>query len=69
MKDITLYTIDCPKCKQLEKLLNSKNITYTVNKNLDEMKQLGISSAPVLRVDDELLDFAKAWAWGRAYEN
>ena len=69
MKNIILYTIDCPKCKQLERLLDSKNITYTVNKNLDEMKQLGISSAPVLRVDGELLDFAKAWAWGRSYEN
>ena len=57
---ITLYTLDCPKCKVLETKLNQKNIKYNIVKDIDTMKNLGISTAPVLGVDDELLQFADA---------
>ena len=30
---ITLYTIDCPKCKVLEKKLREKDIPFEINKD------------------------------------
>lgn len=57
---IKLYTIDCPKCKILEMKLDQKNIKYEKIKDIDIMKGLGITTAPVLGVDDKLLMFADA---------
>lgn len=63
MASIVLYTIDCPKCKILESKLNSKNISYEVFKDKDKMIEKGLSTMPVLEVDDQLLDFGKAIKW------
>ena len=58
---ITLYTIDCPKCKVLEKKLNQKGIKYDVVKDIEKMKELGITTAPVLKIEDgKLLMFTDA---------
>ena len=58
---ITLYTIDCPKCKILELKLNQKKIKYDVVKDIDKMKELGITTAPVLGIEDgKLLMFTDA---------
>ncbi len=57
---IKLYTIDCPKCKILEMKLDQKNVKYEKIKDIDVMKNLGITTAPVLGVDDKLLMFADA---------
>ena len=60
---IVLYTIDCPKCIQLEKKLQAYGITYTVNKNIEEMKALGITSCPYMSVDGKLMNFSESWKW------
>ena len=60
---ITLYTIDCPNCKVLEKKLSSKNITYVVCKDTEKMLQLNITNLPVLDVDGNLLNFSDAIKW------
>jgi len=57
---ITLYTIDCPKCKVLELKLNAKNIDYKTVKDVTVMKELGIMSLPVLGVENDLLSFTDA---------
>ena len=57
---VTLYTIDCPKCKVLEMKLKSKNIKFETVKDISVMQDLGISTAPVLGVDGELLMFTEA---------
>jgi glutaredoxin len=58
---ITLYTIDCPKCKVLEMKLNQKGINYDVVKDIEKMKELGITTAPVLKIEDgKLLMFTDA---------
>lgn len=57
---ITLYTIDCPKCKVLETKLNVKNIEYKTVKDVAVMKELGITTLPVLGVENDLLSFADA---------
>ena len=60
---ITLYTIDCPNCKVLEKKLSNKNITYAVCKDTEKMLQLNITNLPVLDVDGNLLNFSDAIKW------
>jgi glutaredoxin len=58
---LTLYTIDCPKCKVLEMKLEQKNVPYQAIKDIEEMKKLGIMTAPVLKVEDgSILQFADA---------
>ena len=39
----------------LEKKLTDKNIPYTENNNVEEMKSLGFSSVPVLKVDNKYM--------------
>lgn len=66
---ITLYTIDCPKCRVLEKKLNEKGISFITNKDVDEMLSKGIQSTPVLEVDGNLLFFSDAISWVNNYES
>lgn len=60
---ITLYTIDCPKCKVLEKKLREKDIPFEINKDVDVMLSKGIQSTPVLEVNGSLLFFSDAIKW------
>lgn len=59
MKTI-LYTQGCPKCKVLEMKLKQKNIDYETISDIEIMKNKGISSLPVLEVDDKLYNFTDA---------
>ena len=58
-----MYSTGCPKCNVLKRKLEGKNIAYTENTSIDEMKALGIMSVPVLKVEDRLLRFADALQW------
>lgn len=60
---ITLYTTHCPKCNVLKSKLDSKNIEYKIVEDVDIMQNKGFSSAPVLEVDNEMLDFVNAIKW------
>lgn len=60
---VTLYTIDCPRCKVLEKKLEKANIEYQVCKDMDFMISKGIKTMPVLEVEDSVLDFKAAVDW------
>lgn len=61
---VTLYTINCAKCKVVEMKLNQKGIKF--NKVEDEAEVVkfgnehGIRTAPILAVDNEVLDFSSA---------
>lgn len=57
---VTLYTIDCPKCKVLENLLKKKEIEYISVKDVNYMLQKGFKECPKLEVDGELYGFADA---------
>jgi glutaredoxin len=63
MKDIILYSTHCPKCNILKQKLDAKNIRYTENNNIQQMKTLGILTVPILAIEGELLDFSKAIEW------
>lgn len=60
---IKLYTTHCPKCKVIEKKLAQKGIEYTEVTDKDEMINRGFKSAPVLEVDDKILNFGDANRW------
>ena len=58
--NIILYTVDCPKCKVLEKKLNNANISFEVCKDTKLMAERNISKFPMLEVDGEMLTFKEA---------
>ncbi len=60
---IKLYSTNCPKCKVLEMKMKQKNIDYEVSTDVQEMLSLGIKSAPVLQVEENLLQFTDAVKW------
>ena len=60
---IVFYSSHCPKCGVLEMKLKQKNIGYTEVDNIDEMIKLGITSAPQLSLNGEMMDFMTAVKW------
>jgi len=60
---ITLYSTGCPQCNVLKSKLDAKGIQYDINSSVDDMLALGVMSAPVLKVDDQILKFAEAVKW------
>ena len=61
---ITLYSTGCPKCKVLEMKMKQKNIEYKLFTDIDMMLDMGIKSAPNLRLEDgNILDFSEALKW------
>jgi glutaredoxin len=60
---ITLYSTHCPRCKVLETKLNQKGIEFKIVENIEEMEKLGIQSVPMLKIDDNIMNFTEAIAW------
>lgn len=58
-----LYSTGCPKCKTLERKLDSKRINYEIENDIDVMGHLGLTEVPALMVDDKLLNFSEAIKW------
>ena len=67
-QEIILYSTGCPKCKILEKKLQSKGVYYTKNTSIDEMESLGFTNVPILCVNGQFLDFGEAVKWANNYE-
>lgn len=64
---IVLFTTHCPKCEVLYKKLQAKNISFTENTDIKEMKSLGMMAAPALQLEDgTLLKFIDAVKWVEA---
>ena len=57
---LTLYTTGCENCRILEQKLQKKGMKYTIIEGEEAIIGLGMSSAPILKVDDELLVYWKA---------
>ena len=63
---ITLYTTGCPKCKVLEGKLRAAGIEFDIVTDIEEMKNLGIISAPAMMIGKAgPLDFSQAIRWVR----
>lgn len=65
---VVLYSTHCPRCSVLEKKLAQLGIAYELNTNVEEMIALGMTSAPMLSVDGELLDFNSANEWFKKHQ-
>ena len=63
MDKIILYTTHCSKCMVLEKKLIDKNIKFEIVDDLDIMTEKGFLTAPMLEVNEEILDFGSAVKW------
>ena len=63
---IVLYTTGCPKCRVLEGKLKAAGIEFDVVTDIEEMKNLGIISAPAMMIGKAgPLDFSQAIRWVR----
>jgi glutaredoxin len=63
--NVVLYSTNCPKCKVLEKKLDSIGIDYKIVTDEDLMISKGFSSAPMLEVDENIMDFGNAVRWAK----
>ena len=61
--NIVLYSTGCPKCRVLEAKLEDAGISYVENNSADEMIAMGLTEAPVLSVNGEILGFMAAIRW------
>lgn len=61
---IQLYSTNCPKCKVVETLLNRAEAVFDIIDDVDKVvafgEEQGITTAPILVVDDKILDFSDA---------
>lgn len=55
-----LYTIGCPKCKVLEKKLQTKGIEFDICDDKELMIEKGFSEMPMLEVDGVVIAFKDA---------
>lgn len=67
--EIIFYSTHCPRCAILEKKLKQKNIEYIENNDVAEMLRIGLSVAPALKVDGELMNFKTAVNWINEYNS
>ena len=57
---MTLYTNGTVNCMALENALKEKGIDYTVNNDIEEMKDKAILACPALEVNGKLLKYVEA---------
>ena len=62
---VVLYSTNCPRCKVLEKKLDSIGIEYEIQTDEDVMIEKGFTSAPMLEVDGSIMDFGNAVKWAK----
>ena len=59
----TLYSTGCPKCQVLKKKLDAAGINYTIESNIEIMKDKGFLQVPILEVDGKHMSFTEANKW------
>lgn len=60
---IIFYSTGCPRCKVLKKKLDDKHIEYQTVSDIDAISNEGITTVPVLEVDNVKMDFKTAVDW------
>lgn len=61
-RKIVIYSTGCPLCRALKTMLDAKKISYSVESDLEKMKEKGYTSVPVLEVDDKHYNYGEAIA-------
>lgn len=57
---VILYSTGCPRCNVLKKKMDTKNIDYQEEKDIEKMQAMGITQVPILSVDGEMMEFVTA---------
>ena len=66
---IIMFTTHCPQCSVLAKKLQQKNIAFEEIDDIHIINDAGITSVPMLLIDDNLLlDFKKSVEWINSLE-
>lgn len=52
---LLVYSNGCPKCNILTKQLRDKEIKYVIRKDFDKIVQAGLTSLPVVELEDGTL--------------
>lgn len=63
MSEVVLFSTGCPKCVVLRQKLDDANIPYVYQTDVQELMDMGILSAPVLKVNNTYLAFRDAVNW------
>lgn len=58
--ELILYSTGCPKCRMLEAALKKKDASYEKCEDVQAMIDMGLSEAPVLKVDGKVLSYNDA---------
>ncbi len=66
--EVTLYTIGCQNCIQLEKMLNEHNIKFSTVTDKQAMINKGFEEVPMLDVDGNTMNYYDARKWVTDYE-
>ena len=66
-KRVILYSTGCSKCAILKKKLDAARVSYQTCTDIDEMQALGMTEAPALSVDGNLMGFGEAVRWVQEY--
>ena len=61
-----LYSTGCPKCNVLKTKLTQKGVDFKLIEDADAMISKGFTSAPMLEVDGNAMDFMDAVKWVNA---
>ena len=61
--EVVFYSTHCPQCRGLEMQLKRKVPNYTECNDIEEMKRVGLTSAPGLSVDGKVMSYAEALKW------
>ena len=62
-KNVILFSNECPRCKVLKKKLQKCEINYSENTDSNKVLELGLTSFPMLKVNEKMLDFREAVQW------
>lgn len=60
---VILYSTGCPQCRVLKAKLDAKSIEYDTVTDVQTMLGKGITAAPYLENNRELMDFKTAVNW------
>ena len=64
MENVTVYTIGCPQCNNLEKKLQLKQVVYNTINDEKIFDELNINEFPMMSVNDgPLMNYKQAIAW------
>lgn len=59
-ENVILYSNHCVKCNILKELLDKSGVRYTIEDNIDKLKNLGFTHMPMLGVNGKCLNYKDA---------